>query len=173
MPRFCSFFITAALFLAAAHTAHAEPHRRDPKTALALSIAGTIAGPVLIYAGDKAHSTPTEIVGGATVLLGPSVGEWYSDRGATWGLAARGAGMVMLAVGVGQSICFEDAGCPGHDPQLGKALLGLGAAALVGGTLYDILDAPDAANQFNDEHHLSITPTIEHGGGGVALAGTF
>jgi hypothetical protein len=180
MHRIALAAVTAATLLAAAQTAHADPGDKNPKVALALSIAGTAAGPALVFIGERSDSGGVELAGAGAVVLGPSLGEWYSGKPLTYGMAARAIGGAVMVGGFVVLATAAPIDLRDHpDPPdktgaaLGIGVMAAGAAAIVGGALYDIVDAPKSADDWNTRHHLTVSPTYEHGRGGLALAGTF
>jgi len=160
--------LAAASLLSLGHTAHAD---RNPKVATGLSIAGSVAGPVMMWAGIESDQGGLVLAGAGTVVLGPSLGEWYSGKPVTIGMGLRAAGSVAFLKGAIDTICFDDpcTATSGSD----TALMALGGAALVGGTLYDIFDAAPSARSWNAEHHIEVAPTMVKGAPGLAVAGEF
>ncbi|MBL8623286.1 MAG: hypothetical protein JNK64_18385 [Myxococcales bacterium] len=156
----------------------------SPNTALGLSVGVTLAGVGLVGLGwnalDSAASTgpvPEVLLGAgvAAVGLGPTVGHWYAGRVMTRGLATRLAGTAAVLGGaallIADSACDD---CERPDVSAGDLLMGLGVAAIVVGTVDDIVSAPGAARRTNAaQRRVTVTPTISPRQAGLAVAGTF
>lgn len=154
------------------------------RTALGLSVGVTLAGAGLVglgwhalNSGSAPGAVPEVLLGAgvAAVGLGPTVGHWYAGRVMTRGLATRLAGTA-VALG-GAALLIVDSACDhcDHaDVAPGDVLMGLGIAAIVVGTVDDIVSAPGAARRKNAaERRVTVTPTLSPGRAGLAVAGTF
>lgn len=163
--------------------AQGDPQPGDGKSetvAKGLSIGGSLVGPLLIFTAAKYGSSFDDPlhgefdamigVGAALTILGPSLGEWYSHKWLTRGLAWRlagGAGLLLSGAIVSDSLFGNDgAVIPG-------VLFGAsGLVAVLAGISYDILDAAPAARDYNRRNlHIGLAPAV--GGRGLAVVGNF
>jgi hypothetical protein len=151
------------------------------KTALLLSGVGTGVSSGLVLSSfliksDHTVYDPTFYAGLATSIVTPSLGEWYAGKWFTVGMGIRAGGALMAVYGISQTQdqhCFVDPtqNCPTLTGT-GFTVLSIAAIVYIGGVVYDVLDAEDAVEGYN-RHHVMLTPTATHGGGGMALVGTF
>lgn len=159
-----------ALVLAARLAAADPGDVRDPALGFDLSAGGTAVSAGLIIGGlvlaDHAPSSrdtgnTIALVGLASTLVTPSLGEWYGGRGLTAGLGIRLAAVAVTAVGVSQlSICFDE--CSGtHDNGAAAALIALGLTSYAVGIVWDIAAAPSTVRDGNARRHRPvITPSV-------------
>ncbi len=134
-----------------------EQGPRSPGLAVTLSLMATIVPPLVATAvwndsnrggvGEE-HDEDMLWVVGASLLLGPSVGHWYSGKVLTPGLGVRALGYALIAAGV------DD------DSDDGFGLVMLGITAVIGGASYDVATAGRSARQYNFEHATRILPVI-------------
>jgi hypothetical protein len=197
--------------LLASSIAHAQPPGlTDPtvdqplklkkkSTAMWLTLGTMAAGAGLFAAGEALYQQPgcynsclpqqgLAIVGGAALLVGPSVGHIYA--GHTWnaGLGIRLGGMTTFALGwLALAPCFVHPAAVQTpvDPQnngssstcaIGGAAVALGAIATVAGTVTEVATTPSAVEDYNRAHAaLTVAPIQTQNGiaPGVALAGRF
>ena len=168
---------TLLLLLALSAPAHADKQR---ETALYLSVGGTIVssglvlGSFLTSGADATVNEPLFYTGLGTSIVTPSLGQYYAGQYLSWGMgiraAAAGFAIIALAAGqehvacigaqAGQTNCTELTGT-------GIALAGLAGIAYIGGAALDVMDAPDAADRYN-QAHMMITPTVLPGPNGAA-----
>jgi hypothetical protein len=171
---------TAAL-LTTATSARAEPASdlRSPGAAAGIAAGAAIIGTGVTLAGIG--DWDTAYVGLGILTVGPSLGHVYAGapgRGLV-SMALRGAGAIAFAEGVRSldvEICGPDHDCSTEDEDEGNtSLIWLGAAVIVGTTLFDIAGSAGAAAEHN--RRLQLTPTVLPSSsgpvGGMALAGTF
>jgi hypothetical protein len=128
-------------------------------------------------------------VGAGTTLFTPSIGEWYSGQAISTGMKLRmtGVGVGLLgaaiyaATGSSESCLMIDHAsyCGGGSPPdvaAASVPVGIGVALYVSGIIYDLVDAPSAADRYN-ARHVEVLPTILPTPTGtlpgVALGGTF
>jgi hypothetical protein len=128
-------------------------------------------------------------VGAATTLITPSIGPWYSGQAFTTGMTLRATGIgvgllgaaIYAATGSSES-CFMFDGanyCGGgspHNVAAASVPVAIGAALYVSGIIYDLVDAPSAADRYNARHIEILPATLKTPTGtlpGVALGGTF
>jgi len=162
--------LALALLAIVALTTSAHADRRDRKTALVLSGVGTGLSSVVILSsamfaqnGDAANY-PMLWAGLATSIVTPSAGEFYAGEYVTPGMAVRigAVGLATYSIVNERKIvtCNDGSGanCKVFLPN-GVAILGLAAIAYVGGAAYDVIDAPDAADRYNNRHGFVIAPT--------------
>jgi hypothetical protein len=150
------------VMLALARAAHADA-ARDPDLASDISIASTAGSIALAGAGIVAwHENSTlgaDLVVGSIVSLvvTPAIGHVYGEhRFFTGGTVLRVAGFVALtgsAIGVyDQLLCVAEC-------SVGLLVLGgVGALAIVGGTVIDLATARSSTARWNREHHLELVP---------------
>jgi hypothetical protein len=140
------------------------------------------------YAGVRRIGTVLLSVGAATTLITPSIGEWYSGQAFSTGMKLRATGIgvgllgaaIYVVTGLGEScLMINEMSCGGpSSPNVAAASvpIAIGAALYAGGIIYDLVDAPSAADRYN-ARHLEILPTaLSTPAGtlpGVALGGTF
>ena len=167
---------------------------KSEDAALALSIAGTLAGPALMAAAEHMDNGTTKLsLDSAGLLLsaiGPSAGHWYAGQASGGAIALRTTGILLMGTGIameilhGVSLVSSDDNGPqpidNHtDSTAGIALVAIGGAALVGGTIYDLVTSRHAAREYNQHHHsVQFAPMMSRTttGGmatGVALNGSF
>jgi len=192
--------VAVAAHTAAADTAlqplaqPAEPSHDDaPKSAgvaTALAIGGTLIGPALVATalaeGDRYDSplhaafTPMMAIGGVSMVLGPSLGNWYAGKAGSTGLALRLGGAATSAIGVAMMANGFGLFGGGNDNEFGAGLM-IGAAGLgmvATGAVLDIISAPSAAADHNRRHtSLALAPIVSHAAGakqtGLAVVGSF
>lgn len=184
-----------ALVAVSATVAAAEPNvattdEKDPGVAIGMSLGGTLGSVGLIALGaalpDKAGGPAVAVVGALSLLVTPSLGEFYSGQYLTAGMGMRAGGVLAFGVGAAEALsnlCF-DFSDDGHDSCSDRgtdvfaiAMLGLGATSFIAGTIYDIATAGDAAERYNNKHNLAFAPTVIQSKSGAttgfALSGTF
>jgi hypothetical protein len=159
------------VLLALFGTAEAGPKNRDTARILSGTAAGvagavTLAGFVTTPQGE-AFNEPVLYTGVGMLFVAPSLGEFYAGQYLTLGMgiraAAAGLAFYTLATQTEAVICDE----PGANKDLncstftGNAypLLGVSAIAFIGGVWYDVLDAGDSADRYNQSHGFTVAPT--------------
>ena len=171
-----------------------EPAKtRSESTATALAVGGSLLGPVLvataIMEGDSADNPlhaafwPMFVAGGASVVLGPSIGNWYAGKVGSTGLNLRLGGAVVAAAGTAMMLDgFRVLDHRGNGAEFtAGAVVGVaGLGVIAAGTVLDVLGASDAAAVFNREHHgmhVALAPLVLRAGNahetGLAMMGTF
>jgi len=141
------------------------------------------------FAGVRRTGEVLVGVGAATTLFTPSIGEWYAGQAFSTGmkLRATGIGVGLLGAAIygasGSSescVMFDGANyCSGGSPRNVAAAsvpVAIGVALYVGGILYDLVDAPSAADRYNARHVEILPAALKTPTGilpGVALGGTF
>lgn len=173
-------FLLVLMLLAG--VAHAETDDRSEVTAGALAVGGSLVGPALItlafeegnQAGTPLHDQFWQLMagGGAAILIGPSLGNWYAGQLDSTGLNLRLGGGLAVGVGVALVASGFSFGDGGNDGEvLLGGLIGLAGAGMVAaGTVLDVINAPMAVAR---RHHVAIAPMISPRQTGLALAGTF
>ena len=175
--------LVVVVILAISASANAGPRSR--KLAQILSGTGTGVSSALIVSGfvfasdGNPVNKPLIYTGLVAATLTPSLGEWYSGQYLTIGMAVRiaGLGLATYAIQneqdpvncqvVGQTGCTTMAGA-------GFALLGLAGIAFIGGMAYDVGDAEDSADRYNERHGFTVVPVMMQGNApGVLFAGRF
>ncbi len=120
-------------------------------------------------------------VGAATTLLTPSLGEWYAgdlwSTGMKLRVAAIGVGLLGTAVYFGSGSpesCFQFEGgdyCSAGTPRavVPTAVIGgIAGALFVGGIVYDLFDAPKAADRYG-ARHVEVMPAVLRSANGSTL----
>jgi hypothetical protein len=153
---------------------------KDPTTAVLLSIGITTAGYVTMIASSNEN---LQLAGFAATYLGPSTGQWYAGRVGALGLGLRAAGFVSMVYGFGQllqSECDEiDGPCnTSNSDAIGTAFMLTGAGLWVGSSIYDVVLAKRAADDWNTRHNVNLAPmmTADTSGNktpGLVLTGRF
>jgi hypothetical protein len=168
--------VVSAPSLARAGTAHAE----EPRSPLVATALAAVPIGVSVALGIAAAETDSDALGFAAttgLLVGPSLGHFYAGewgRGLlTTGARAAGAGLIIVGAFAGWDACDWNAAYddPCHeeareDHEDGKVVMGIGAAAFVAATVYDVVDAPFAARRFNQR--VTVAPTLVSGSAGDA-----
>jgi hypothetical protein len=147
--------------------------RKSEDTATWLAIAGTVI-PLGLFAfgarGNNDQENETLMtVGFAGFLVGPSAGHLYATGNLRApGLLIRSTGVLVGMVGVGVLVagglgCI-DIGEPPYPPcddhaSEGNAILGVSAAVIVGGAIYDIATAGRATRRAN-ARRWALAPTL-------------
>lgn len=176
--------VALALLSMLASPAFADDERPDKRESVgtALAIGGTAAGPVLILIANRiaekaANDDGAEligVVGGVFVMVGPSLGHWYAGKPVTWGMGLRVGGLAAGGIGLlANYSCIPESTTCGHRP-LPIALMVAGGAALLTGTIWDLLTADDQVRHWNSRHAVTVAPVpLGNRGAGFALVGTF
>lgn len=125
-----------------------------------------IGGAIIANQGDV-----LPMVGGITVLygvfIGPSMGNFYVEdySGGIGGIAWRAGGAVAavfgFAIAIGCAFSDDGDGCNGEDPAIAASLIG-GAAAYVGGTIWQLWRIPRHARQKNRLGLESVSPSAQN-----------
>jgi hypothetical protein len=171
-------------FAAVAHGAPAqlpqlpqpEPELRSPALAFALSAAGAAAALYVTAEGLDRQNDALLYAGAGLFVLGPSAGNFYSDRVYSPGLLMRvlGVGAYAGAVAWSSRSCHQIDGICG-----GPFLLGmLGISGVAAGTVGDLAEARQSAHAYNRAHStLTMLPTVYAAAGGpaagFAISGSF
>ena len=173
--------VVAAAALCSTTLAHADDGDegpKDPSTALALSLGGTLASGALVAIGAAANNGDIAAAGVLSSLVTPSLGEWYAGKPVTLGLGLRAASAIAFVAGADEAFkCFlADDTCHNNTTEAGILLFG-GLAGYATGTIYDIATAKSSAREYN-VHHLQLAPTYMRTPSGnatmgVGIAGTF
>jgi hypothetical protein len=159
------------------------PPIKNPGTATALALGGTLVGWVMILSAREGNEG-LALAGLAVATIGPSAGHFYAGE---TGHALGTSLLRTAAVGAffaGLVSLFEESECDFED--VCKDDSGKAAALLWGGlisfsvlTAYDLMDAGAAARRTNNRHQrtLMFTPTLlpTHAGPvpAVSLTGRF
>ncbi|MBA3458635.1 MAG: hypothetical protein H0T46_01640 [Deltaproteobacteria bacterium] len=169
--------LTAALLVAAASTAVAQPAMTSPRyepaqpsapevksgsTATLLAIGTTIGGFAVVNLGAR-NGNDSMIMGGIMMsLIGPSVGHFYAGEtghGVKMSLLRTGSALVLgmgLVAGMNTAdvASCDDCSAQPHDHDdnnTAKRMVWVGAGTLVAATLYDLWDAHRAAGRANEK----------------------
>jgi len=134
--------------------------RKDPAVGVGLAILGTLGSFALASAtiGDGENLLPAFTM----IVLGPSVGQWYSRQIGGVGIAARLAASYLIARAI-HHYEYDD----GSSENANRMILG-GIGLWIGSTLYDWYAAHDAAKTYNREHSVQFAPTLVQSATGAA-----
>jgi hypothetical protein len=131
---------------------------RDPKVAIALSALGTVASVVAFGVGVNTYNNETYgengvglmLIGAASSLITPSIGEFYAGRYLTTGMGIRAASAALIWASAANS------------QGSSNALVVTGMLGYATGVVWDIVDAGHAANDYNRRHAINVTvsPTV-------------
>lgn len=168
-PRALAIVTALGLATAATSTATAEP--RSLKTAYTLSGVGTGASAALFFAafmvsereGDV--NLPLVYAGLGSLLVTPSLGQFYAGQFLTPGLGVRAAAAALATWAVLEYQQVERCDTPEFMECTGLereavAFLGIAAIAYVGGAALDFKDLPDSVAETNRRRGYFISPTI-------------
>lgn len=144
--------------------------KKDPSTAVLLSLGIPVAGAITLGASDTDGG---RMLGLAAIYFGPSTGQWYAGQVGGLGLGLRALGGVSMVYGLVKMLESEydcdfdyDGSCQAeyerhqHDGQVGGVLMLTGAGLWVGSSIYDIVLAKRAAESWNARHSVSLTPGL-------------
>lgn len=147
-----------------ASIARAAP-RHDPDAAMALSLLGTIGGPIAFIASLD-HGKPGLALGSAAAIAGPGLGYLYQGKLPLGGTGLRIAAMLGL-LGAGATLASCEGSCRAAEGvAIGSAMLYLGSS------LYDVIGAGRLARRAREERRVGIAPLVLERGAGVVLAGS-
>jgi hypothetical protein len=145
-----------------ARAAHADT-ARDPDLASDISIASTAGSIALAGAGialwnDNSLVGASLVVGGiASLVVTPAIGHIYGEhRFFTGGTILRIAGAAALTGGAIGT--FEQLFCEDNCSSGPLVLAGIGALAIIGGTVIDLATARSSTARWNHEHHVELVP---------------
>jgi len=143
--------------------------------ATGLALGTTFGGLAMIVAGVSARSAAIETLGGAAVFIGPSAGHIYAgEHGHATGMTLlRCAGAATFLYGLATDTIVADGPREYSEHPSARPLMVLGAAAFLGGTLYDMFDAHRAVRRANAETGLVVAPMIGARTAGLAASGSF
>ena len=157
------------VLLALARPAHAEKRR---EVAQLLSVGGTIASSALVLSSFFVGTNSGEVnepllyTGLGTSVFTPSLGEYYAGQYLTIGMGVRGAAAAFAVIAFAaeqETVTCANATSPDQKCSSltgpGYALIGLAAIAYVGGSVWDVEDAPDAVDRYNHAH-MAVAPMI-------------
>lgn len=170
---------------------HRQYDRKSENTATLLAVAGTVI-PLGLFAlgagGNNDQESDTLMAAGLVGIWGgPSAGHVYATGNLKApGLLIRSAGVLGGLVGISVLVsgalgCIdfgspESAPCDDHARE-GNAILGISAAVLVGGAIYDIATASTTTRRAN-ARRFAVAPTLLRSDTqsptvGLALSGAF
>lgn len=156
----------------AAYLLDPEDGPKSPELAILLSVAGTVAPPLLasaMYGDTNEHETELLWILGTSALLGPSLGHWYAGKVITPGLGVRAVGFALGAAAFGAD-----------DLDSAVGLLMLSASCILGGAIYDVSTAGRSARHYNFAYATRLMPVVAPTmgpsgttGAQLGVAGTF
>ncbi len=176
--------MTASVLAGMAGTAAAEDGGTTVKseaTATGLAIGGTVAGFALMAAGGAQDSEAMGWIGLGVATVGPAAGHFYAGE-TGHGLVTttiRAASIASFAVGFEMSFCLFD--CANRDVarrRTGDMLAFGGLGLYAATTIYDLVDAHQAAQRANRRLAMAPTPALlitpdGNRAPGMVLAGRF
>lgn len=180
--------VLVTLFLLLACTsAHAEKKR---KTATLLSAVGSSVSGAVVVAGfvsapnAERVNDPVMYTGIGMLFVTPSLGEFYAGQYVTLGMGVRAiaAGLAVYTLQTQTHLATCDLAPSSQAPKCEEfdeaayPLLGIAAIGFIGGVWYDVLDAGDAAERWNQKHGITVTPAVPTTSGlapGLSLSGSF
>lgn len=188
MPAMRRTLLVLALIVSSA-TAHAGEKSRQTarlSSGVAASIAGGVVLSGFLFAEDgRPFNMPVLYTGLGLLFIAPSAGEFYAEQYLTYGMAVRAAALGLAVytldkhtkpVTCQDALSSDQPKCEGFK-EAAYPLMGVAAIMFIGGVWYDVLDAGDAADRYNRNHGLTVTPTALAAPHGmvpaVALSGTF
>lgn len=131
---------------------------KSPARATALAAGGTAVGLAGVYLGAQMREggdAPIMFMGAVATIIAPSAGAWYAEDTYrfTPGMGVRILGALVMAFGYANAVdraCESDSACtlPIRTRE-SDATLGVGAALVVGGAIWDIATAGRYANEAN------------------------
>jgi hypothetical protein len=156
-------------------TAAAVATQKSEGLATGLSIGTTFGGLAMIVVGASVRSGAIETIGGAAVFVGPSAGHIYAgENGHAVGMTLlRSAGAATFLYGLITDTVVAEGPREYSQHPSARPLMVLGAAAFLGGTLYDMFDAHRAVRRANAETGIVVAPLINAQTAGVAVTGRF
>jgi hypothetical protein len=183
-----------AIVIATTGAAHADRKKRSTASILsgvgvgvssAVTLSAFLVGDGTTYYGDWSPGRVNHTLlyaGLGSSVITPSLGQWYAGDYLTIGegVRAASAAVALLALANGEetvrcdNIDNPNAMCKAFT-KTGVALLGIAAIAYIGGAAYDVIDAPEAVDRYN-QTHLTVVPTLGPPGApsaGLAIAGRF
>lgn len=151
------------------------PGEVSESTAIGLSLGLTAVSWGLMYVSVKGESPEFFLLGAAGALVLPSAGHWYAGEAGGVGLVTRGAGLALFisgAIRAEREVDGCDGGCSTTDDA--ELRLWAGFGLFIAGTIYDIATSGSAARAHNERlRKMMVAPTVQPGGGGLALVGQF
>jgi hypothetical protein len=181
LPLAIAAITTAALVLAPGVARADERVDGEPKSGAAatgLAIGGTLGGFALIALGGSQESEPLAWTGVALATVGPAAGHFYAGE-TGHGLvtsSVRAAGITAFAVGFEMSFCLFE--CEQTEERRQGELLALaGLGVYAAATIYDVVDAHQAAGRANQRRAAAtaavLTTPNGHRAPGLVIAGRF
>jgi len=159
------------------------PEYKDPNRATWLSLGASAVGIGGMYLGYKMQDngdTPIMMVGALVAVFGPSSGDWWVNGSPrfTPGFGIRLAGVAIAGLGFARAIdqSCNDSVCDAPlENEQSNALIGIGAATVVAGMIYDIATAGRTAEHHNARFRVSPQVVTTAGGTapGLGISGHF
>lgn len=178
----------AAIAITVTATGRAEAEERPDEvsvksgaTATGLAIGGTVAGFALMAAGGNAESEELSWLGLGVAVVGPAAGHFYAGEPGHGVLTStlRAASIASFAVGFDMSFClFDCSDVSVAQRRTGDLLVFAGLGMYAATTIYDLVDAHQAAGRANRRRAATAAPALlrtPDGGQapGLVLAGSF
>jgi hypothetical protein len=161
---------------------------KSPNTAIGRALLGSLVGAGLFAVGVGSETVEGAGLGIVALVVAPSAGRWYAGEFGTGPMLVRGLGAASLVTGVAAAFGASYNDCRdcdnSKDKEQASLLITAGGIALLGGTIYDIATAGDAARRYNRAHResglqsLQISPLLKRNQNsgdvaGLSLSGAF
>lgn len=157
--------VSALTFTTGLAAADDAPTWKDRDAAFKLSAGATLVSIGLVVAGASTGHDALTDAGLLSSLVTPSAGELYAGKLLSPGLGLRAASAGIGLLGLNEALhcgfyIYYPAGSCRNSGDITRALILIGAIGYVTGTLYDIATAPSAVDDYNQQLHLHVTPTV-------------
>lgn len=157
------------------------PEAKSGTTATELAIGGTVAGFALMAVGGEQDSATLSWIGLGVATVGPAAGHVYAGETGHGLLTSsiRAASIASFAVGFDMSFClFDCANANVERRRTGDLLAFAGLGLYAAATIYDVVDAHQAARRANHRLAATAAPALMttpdgNRAPGMVLAGRF
>jgi hypothetical protein len=153
------------------------PSRKSPAVLLGWSLGVTAVGSAVLFGGLATDRTAAGLGFGTPILVfAPSIVRGSAGGPMFPGLLIRGlTGTVALTTIATRSLKCTDECAPGEDRYYlegqEKAVVYGAAGIFFASLIWDVVQTPLDAREYNREHGFALMPTAVPGGAGIALGG--